>query len=629
AEGWSGSDDPGTHATRVTEDFELLTFEEVWEASAELEACTSSPETLVCFLSDPADQQAVAQVVEELSAQTKVIFVVRDRAADANSADGYVVRSGDRDSCRQVLGDICATYGNVSGLLYMWPLEDAACLQDPAIIVDILQSLASTQLSCKRLLLVGEFASGLERCHLESWIGFERALRLAWPQTEVVVIGQEKEPGAARIRTLMLRLWNELGPEKAESAFYIEGKRQVCRIHPRAPQAAGDMLRDGGTYLITGGCGGLGFLFADYLARTRAANLVLNGRSALDDKKREKIRALEALGSQVLYVQADVCDHTRLSEGLAAAEARFGAVHGVIHAAGLSGGGSVFEKDRERFRQVLAPKIDGTLVLDEVLRGKALDFVCYFSSSAAILGDFGSCDYAVGNRFLMAHAQYGGGQRHSKRIVINWGLWADGGMGFGSAERTRMYLKSSGQRALEAGEGAAVFERLLGEVATQHLVLAGQPSRVHQFLGIGHGTTARQPARFHSAAADPGRRAELKGLSVSQCVAWDLKEHASRLLKVPRDRLDVDENLAEFGFDSISLAKFAGALSGHYGIPISPALFFSHPTLAQLTDYFVEAQAAAMEAFYRQPAAEPAGFSGQARITAPLLKRLQYRRSKP
>ena len=49
----------------------------------------------------------------------------------------------------------------------------------------------------------------------------------------------------------------------------------------------------------------------------------------------------------------------------------------------------------------------------------------------------------------------------------------------------------------------------------------------------------------------------MKGLSLEQCVEWDLKEHTSRLLKIPRDKLDLDMNLADFGFDSISLGEFA------------------------------------------------------------------------
>ncbi len=84
-----------------------------------------------------------------------------------------------------------------------------------------------------------------------------------------------------------------------------------------------------------------------------------------------------------------------------------GRLHGVIHAAGLSGGETgLVERTHAQFESVLAPKLGGTQVLDEVLSDRVEDFVCYFSSSAAVLGDFGSCDYAIGNRYQSAYAGY-------------------------------------------------------------------------------------------------------------------------------------------------------------------------------------------------------------------------------
>ncbi|HEY0419966.1 MAG TPA: type I polyketide synthase, partial [Acetobacteraceae bacterium] len=454
---------------------------------------------------------------------------------------------------------------------------------------------------------------------MESWIGFERSLGLVWPQTRVAVIGHEtgaEQRGLALEQWLPL-LWKELVAEQAASAFYRAGRREVCRVRSRPLVAGESGLRRGGTYLITGGCGGLGLLVGQHLARNWNANLILTGRSGLDEAKRQAIAALEALGGAAMYLQADVCDRAAMEEGLRAAESRFGALHGVIHAAGVSGSGRVFEKDTEGFAAVLAPKITGTLVLDEVLGDRPLDFVCYFSSAAAMLGDFGACDYAIGNRFLMAHADYRNarqrrGERQGRAVVINWGLWQDGGMGVGGSQATHMYLKSSGQRALASSEGVELFERLLGQTAAQHLVLAGQPSRVHRFLGL------QQPASAARTAGGRyrGGRAELKGLSVAQCVSWDVAAHVSELLKLPRDRLDEEENLADIGFDSIGLAELARRLSRHYGIEISPAVFFSHPTLAQLTQYFVGVHPAVVEALYREADAPGSATQARARTAA-------------
>ena len=135
-------------------------------------------------------------------------------------------------------------------------------------------------------------------------------------------------------------------------------------------------------------------------------------------------------------------------------------------------------------------------------------------------------------------------------------------MGFSDAENTIMYLKSSGQRILESSEGLAIFDRILAQNYTQILVLAGQPSRVHRFLGL----VKEQPSvtSFAGSGASggrriqgQGRRPEMKGFSLEQCLEWDLKQLINRLLKIPRDRIERGKNLAEFGFNSIGLTQLA------------------------------------------------------------------------
>ena len=100
-------------------------------------------------------------------------------------------------------------------------------------------------------------------------------------------------------------------------------------------------------------------------------------------------------------------------------------------------------------------------------------------------------------------------------------------------------------------------------------------------------------------------------MSVAQCVSFELTGHVSALLKLPRDRLDAEENLADFGLDFIGLAELARRLTQHFSVEISPSVFFSHPTLAQLTQYFVKAHAAAVEALYREQEAAPVHAGGK------------------
>ncbi|MGA8164524.1 MAG: SDR family NAD(P)-dependent oxidoreductase, partial [Waddliaceae bacterium] len=326
---------------------------------------------------------------------------------------------------------------------------------------------------------------------------------------------------------------------------------------------------------------------------------------ALTPQKQSRLKQLEELGCSVFYLQADVSDLEAIKIGLKKEKEHVGPISGVIHAAGIKESKTIVEKDFKEFQEVIDPKVKGTLVLDEVLLDEPLEFICYFSSSAAILGDFGACDYAVGNRFEMAYAHYRSalkvqGERSGKAIVINWPFWKEGGMQVGTSEQADFYLRSSGQQYLTTAEGFKIFEKILCQQQTQHLVLIGEPSRVHRFLRLtDHPLRTDNPAPVSPSFTKGKKRPEMRGLSVAECLEWDIKDHVSRLLEIPHESVDATHNLADYGFESISLAEFARILSDHYGFEVTPALFFGHSTIEKLKSYFLKEHATSIAEFYQ------------------------------
>ena len=79
----------------------------------------------------------------------------------------------------------------------------------------------------------------------------------------------------------------------------------------------------------------------------------------------------------------------------------------------------------------------------------------------------------------------------------------------------------------------------------------------------------------------------MKGLSLGQCLEWDFKGFINKLLRIPRDKIEREVNLAGFGFNSLSLTQLAIQLVKYYGIPITPALFFGYSTIAKLAQYYL------------------------------------------
>src|SRR5690349_19974647 len=114
--------------------------------------------------------------------------------------------------------------------------------------------------------------------------------------------------------------------------------------------------------------------------------------------------------------------------------------------------------------------------------------------------------------------------------------------------------------------------------------MLGQPQRVHDLLGLHclRVTPDAQVDRSSLPAGEGKRRSELQGLTVTQCVTWDLKGQVSEMLKLSRDQISIDAHLADFGVDSVSLAELARRLTRLYRCDVLPSVFFSYPTLAQV-----------------------------------------------
>jgi acyl transferase domain-containing protein/thioesterase domain-containing protein/acyl carrier protein len=209
---------------------------------------------------------------------------------------------------------------------------------------------------------------------------------------------------------------------------YRGGKRWHEDVERAQLQPVADRVREHGTYLITGGLGGLGMAAADWLARTYQAKLVLLSRQANTATALYEARFAEwrKLGAEVLTLSADVTDRESLRKAIAAAQEKFGPINGIIHAAGVLNDGIIQLKKRETAHQVLAPKTEGLQILDELTAAQPLDFFALFSSVSALAPPDGQVDYCAANAFLQAYAQSRPLDRNF--LVIGWGPWGETGM---------------------------------------------------------------------------------------------------------------------------------------------------------------------------------------------------------
>ena len=142
----------------------------------------------------------------------------------------------------------------------------------------------------------------------------------------------------------------------------------------------------------------------------------------------QAIAAVEGAGGQAIYVSADVTDVEGMPAKLAPAIAKFGAITGIIHGAGVLADKYIEQKTVADFEAVYSTKVQGMSALLNAVNAEQLQHLVLFSSGAGYYGNEGQADYSVANEILNKTALRFKQLHPSCHVVsFNWGPW-DGGM---------------------------------------------------------------------------------------------------------------------------------------------------------------------------------------------------------
>ena len=293
-------------------------------------------------------------------------------------------------------------------------------------------------------------------------------------------------------------LWEDLlAAPQSEVVAYRRGKRwtrSYSRVALDAELATQAPLRKGGVYLFTGGLGDLATALARRLAQHYQACIVLVGRADLPPqsdwktyrrqhrtngitKGLDAISSIESSGGEVLYCSADVTDAVSMREALSKAIERFGRIDGVFHAAGIVDDGLVSEKTIDSIENVLAPKMLGTAVLDEVLHDINVDFLMLFSSTSTVTAPAGQVDYVAANAYLDAYANSVASRSDRRTISLHWGIWNEVGL---AARATGISVENAA--TIDEPAAGPFYERWEIDEAGRHCLAADVSPSTHWML---------------------------------------------------------------------------------------------------------------------------------------------------
>jgi polyketide synthase 5 len=327
------------------------------------------------------------------------------------------------------------------------------------------------------------------------------------------------------------------------------------------PEQARVFRRDG-SYIITGGLGGLGLFLAEKMAAAGCGRIVLTSRSQPNQKALETIELIRAIGADIVVECGDIAEAGMAERLVALATATGLPVHGVLHAAAVVEDATLANITHELIDRDWAPKAYGAWNLHQATAGQPLDWFCSFSSAAALGGSPGQGAYAAANSWLDAFTHWRRAQG-LPATAIAWGAWAEIGRATALAE--------GADTAITPDEGAYAFEALLRHdrgytgyspsMGTPWLAAFAQRSPfAEQFQSTGK--SRRDTSEFLG---------QLRALPPDEWPTRLRRLVADQISLILRRSVDPDRPLSEYGVDSLGNLELRTRIETETGIRINPA----------------------------------------------------------
>ena len=559
-----------------------------------------------------------SQLVKQLQLQGEEVITLKTGSEFAQlSDDVYTLNPGNSNDYSALINEIYAQGKKPQTILHLWNVDKQVNAESNLETVEksknlgfyslifLVQALAEQQVVDR--LQIATISNSTQKVTGEEVLCPEKALVLG----ACKVIPQEypdiscssidiiwSNSGVSLEKQLVNQLLNDLKANFPDPVVAYRGEhRWVQNFEPIKLPHSDEIpfrLKEKGVYLITGGLGNIGLVFAEHLAKSVQAKIILTSRSSFpvreewqqwlsshdeDDRTLRKIVAikkLEEMGAQVWIANADVSNLQQMQEAIAQAEQRFGSLNGVIHSAGILEKSYIQTASKTEYDQQLESKVYGLLVLQQVLQEHKLDFCLLMSSLSSVLGGLGFAAYSAANIFMDTFAHQQNESSSFPWISVNWDGWQ-----FGEDKQQTSIGRNIAELGMAPQEGAIAFKRILSQRQLNRVIVStgNLHSRFDKWINL---KSLRQPVNREPEELSSYSRPSLPN---SYILPEDETEQMlasiwQKLLGI--DRVGSQDNFFELGGDSLQAVTLFAQIEKQFGKKLPVATLFQSSTVAEI-----------------------------------------------
>ena len=390
--------------------------------------------------------------------------------------------------------------------------------------------------------------------------------------------------GAGELKPLPFACWPLA--EAPAALANLRAARHIGKVVLAASPLASGRLRQDGSYLVTGGLGGIGLEVARWLAEIGAGAIVLNGRRAPDAAAEAVVSDLRKRGLEVRVDITNVTDEQAVARMVQRVDTELAPLAGVVHCAGALEDGALTNQDWGQFERVLGPKVLGAWHLHQATLERDLDLFVLFSSLTGVVGNPGQANHAAANSFLDQLA------RHRRALglpgqAIAWGAWSGIGEAEEQRERIARRFARYGDGWITPEQGIRALERLVREDVGAGVVTSANWSAIPTRAPLLAELAARKEDRPNVEMDNlPTRLRELSADEQNQELIRFVQGELTSILRLRSVPLP-EVGFFELGMDSLMAVDLRNRLNRAFqgSLVISNTAVFDYPDATRLAGY--------------------------------------------
>ncbi|XP_021966060.1 6-deoxyerythronolide-B synthase EryA2, modules 3 and 4 [Folsomia candida] len=255
---------------------------------------------------------------------------------------------------------------------------------------------------------------------------------------EDLSLSEDNSALSSQLENIATGLWQPLpyvhfqSQEIRDAHSFLEKAKHIGKVVVSMPDKENKLFNHQSNYLITGGCGGIGWELMKWMLENGAKQIFLMGRRIPSLERQSEINYLNDRGFHVTWKRGDVNKLAECESVFYWIKEEFpqSPLRGIFHCAGVLSDAVILNQTKETLEKVLSPKFHGGWDLHELSKTLNLQYFVLFSSISSLIGTIGQGNYSAANSFLDALSHY----RHAQglpAICLNFGQWGEVGLAAG------------------------------------------------------------------------------------------------------------------------------------------------------------------------------------------------------